>query len=216
MAGDASTANRRFGMGLLLLTTAVLEIVLLANHPGGAAHDFSGMLREEAANRMMDAAVHGGFIVVLAVQLVCYAVLSAKLGFTRSQTVAGYVFIAVGCAMIMGSVFIDGLIIPSVAARFAGASPEKQATIRGVFVLAGTLIQFLMPMGLFFQGCGIGAWGSALLKFSRINGFLALLLAAAMFAALAASFASPAFIMAAILPTALWAALAGVWLMRAA
>jgi hypothetical protein len=209
--------RRKRGMGALLAITGVLQIVLLANHPGGAAHDFAGVLREEAANRVMNAVVHGGFIVVLAVQLVCYAALSVRLGFTRSTMLAAFVFFAIGCAMLMGSVFVDGLIVPDISAHFAAATAEKQNAIRGVFAFAGALIQFLMPMGLAFQGCAIAAWGIALLKFARLSGFAALLLAIVIAAALAASFAmsNPMMLMAALLCTALWAMLGGAWLMRA-
>ena len=65
---DTATTPPRDGKpitGAVLIATAAASLVLLVNHPGGQARDFAGVLQEEAANRMMDALVHGGFVAVL-------------------------------------------------------------------------------------------------------------------------------------------------------
>ena len=54
-------------IGLLLIASSVASLLLLANHPGGSAHSFADTLKQEAANRGIDALVHGGFIAVLAI-----------------------------------------------------------------------------------------------------------------------------------------------------
>jgi len=72
-------------VGLLAIATGIAGFALLALHPGGEARDFVGVVKEEAANLMMNAVVHGGFIVVLALQGVCYAVLTRRIGFGRRQ-----------------------------------------------------------------------------------------------------------------------------------
>jgi hypothetical protein len=56
--------------GILLLCTALASIALFAAHPGETASGFAAVLKEEAANRNMAAVVHGGYIAVLALQVI--------------------------------------------------------------------------------------------------------------------------------------------------
>src|SRR6185369_6450275 len=98
--------SRARGAGWLAIATGIAGVALLASHPGGAATDFAGVLREEAANRAMDAVVHGGFVIVLALQMVCYALLSARLGLTRGAVMAALVFFAFGAAFLSASMLV--------------------------------------------------------------------------------------------------------------
>lgn len=211
-----NTPESQRGVGAVLALSAIVSVVLLASHPEGSAHDFAGMLKEEAAGRLMDAIVHGGFIAVLAIQLVCYAALSVRLGATRVAVMAGFIFFAVGTGALMGSLTIDGLVVPGLAARYVGAAVEKQNLVRGAFAFAGGAIAILMPMGLLLQGSGIVAWGVALMKRADVTAIASLVLGAAIVAAPIASItaANPMILMLAIPGTALWAAIAGIWLMR--
>jgi len=204
------------GVGLLALATGLAAFVLLAFHPGGDAHDFAGVLKNEAANRGMDALVHGGFIVVLALQAVCYAVFSARLGWRKPATVAGFVFFCVGASFLAGSMVLDGLVTPAVAARYL-AAPAKIEYARALFVLIGTLIGVLMPAGIAFQAGAFAAWGAALASNGRrVAGAFGLLLGAAMIAGVAAGIATanPIALMGGIVGTALWALIAGSVLLQ--
>jgi hypothetical protein len=205
------------GAGILAIATGIAAIALLANHPGGEAHDFAGVLREEAANRVMDAAVHGGFIAVLALQMVCYAILSARIGFSRMVVAAGIVFFAFGVAFLSASMVLDGLVTPAIAAKYL-AAPNKIEFARSLFVLIGALIGFLMPIGLAFQSAAIACWGWALVasRTSRAGGVFALALGAAALAALASSLGgmNPLVLMGAIAATSAWAIVAGIVLLR--
>ncbi len=203
--------------GFLAIATGIAAVALLANHPGGQARDFAGVLREEAANRVMDAAVHGGFIAVLALQTVCYAIFSARIGFWRATTAAGFVFFAFGVAFLGASMVLDGLVTPAVAAKYL-AAPNKLDFARSLFVLIGTLIGFLMPIGLAFQSAAVACWGWALTAsgVSRAAGIFGLALGAIVLAALAASFAqpNPYALMGAIAATSVWAVVVGIVLLR--
>jgi len=211
------TAPSTRGAGILAIATGVAAFALLANHPGGGAHDFAGVLRDEAANRVMDAAVHGGFIAVLALQTVCYAIFSARIGFSRATAVAGFVFFAFGVAFLSASMVLDGLVTPAVAAKYL-AAPNKIEFARGLFVLIGALIGFLMPIGLAFQSAAIACWGWALTAsgVSRAAGVLGLALGTIALAALASSLAAmnPLVLMGAIAATSVWAVVAGIVLLR--
>jgi hypothetical protein len=204
------------GIGLLAIATGIAGFGLLAFHPGGAATDFAGVLKEEAANQAADAMVHGGFIVVLALQTVCYAMLSARLGLTRGVVVAALVFFAFGAAFLSGSMLVDGLMTPAIAARYV-VKPEKIEAARVLFVLMGTAISFLMPIGLAFQSAAVTAWGWALTASgSRSLGLATLAVGTIMIAAMVAGFATmnTMALMVGIAGSAVWAVLAGAALLR--
>ncbi len=204
------------GAGLLLGLTGLSTIVLLALHPESNAHDFAGLLHDEAADRVIDAIVHGGYIVVLIVQLVLYAALSIRLDMTRTTTVAAFVFYAAGTAFLSGSMLLDGLVIPAFAAHYVAAASGSQLAIRPVFAAIGIAIAWLMPMGLGFQGLGIAFWGLRLSRSAPVTGGTALLLSAAMLGTIAVSdvLANPGLVMAALGGSILWTFLAALWLLR--
>jgi hypothetical protein len=216
MSEDLKISKANRGAGLLLGFTGLLEIVLLALHPDSRAYDFASLLRDEAADRVMDAIVHGGFIVVLIVQLTLYAVLSIRLNITRTTTVAAFVFTAAGTAFLSGSLLLDGLVIPAFAAHYVAAATTPQSAVRPVFAAIGIAIEWLMPLGLAFQGLGIAFWGLRLAPRAPVTGGGALLLAAAMLATIAASgvLANPGLVMIALGGNILWTFLAALWLLR--
>jgi len=204
------------GMGVLAIVTGIAAFALLAFHPGGEARDFAGVLKDEAANRGMDALVHGGFVVVLALQTVCYAMFSARLGWQRAATVAGFVFFCAGAIFLSGSMVLDGLVTPAVAARYL-AAPAKIEYARALFVLIGALIGVLMPAGIAFQAAGFAAWGAALAANGRrVAGAFGVLLGAAMIAGVAAgaATANPIVLMGGIVGTAVWAIVFGATMLR--
>ena len=196
------------------MLAGILQIVLLALHPEGSAHDFAGMLRDEAGGRLIDALVHGGFIVLLAVQLVCYRALSLRLGADRTSVLAAGVFFTIGAAALSASLFIDGLLIPKLAYRFVTATAAQQDAARPVFAFAGAAIGLLVPIGLAFQGIGIAAWGVRLFGVARFAGSIALVLGLGILLAALASTAIPMLVVVAIPATALWSGLAGILLRR--
>ena len=161
--------------GVLLLLTAVASLALLAAHPGETATTFAGVLKEEAANRSIAGAVHGGYIAVLVLQIVGYAKLSGSLDLRRLLPLAGIVFFAAGALFLSASLLLDGLVIPALATRYADA-PAKIESARALFVFCETAIGFLMPIGLAFQGAAIASWGAALWRSSRIAGAIGLLI----------------------------------------
>jgi len=200
--------------GILSIATGIATVALLANHPGGDAHTFADVLKDEAANRTMDAIVHGGFVVVLALQAICYATLSARIG---RGAIMGLVFFAFGGAFLSASMVLDGLVTPALAVKYL-AAPEKIEFAKSLFALVGTLIGLLMPIGLAFQSAAAGAWGVALMTsgISRVAGVIGLALGAAAFVALVATAGTmnPLVLMGALAVTALWAVVAGIVLLR--
>lgn len=215
-ARDNQTWPKERAAGILTIATGVAALVLLALHPGGDARNFADVLKDEAGHQLANAIVHGGFIVVLALQMVCYAVLSGRLGWQRPVTIAGVVFFAMGVAFFSASLLLDGLVTPAIAARYL-AKPDKIESARVLLVLLGTLVSFLMPIALAFQSAAIAAWGWALnASGARGAGLTGLALGGLMIAAVIASFAlgNPMALMGAIVAAAVWAFVSGTTMMR--
>jgi hypothetical protein len=207
---------RARGVGLLAIALGIASFALLAAHPGGDAKTFADVLKDEASNQIPNAVVHGGFIVVLALQTVCYAVFSARLGLTRAASVAGLVLFGFGAAFLCASLLVDGLVIPAVAARYL-PKPDKIDNARVLFVLMGTLVSFLLPIGLAFQSAAIAAWGWALTASGRrAAGVFGIVAGGIIMAAVVASFVlgNPMTLMAALAVTAVWGIVAGTVLLR--
>jgi hypothetical protein len=212
---DAGTRNADDSVripGLVLIASAIAMVVLLALHPEGNAKDFAGMLQDEAANRSIDAFVHGGFIVVMAIQIACYAIFSSRLLRTANASIAGLVMFCFGATLLSGSTLIDGLALPAIAAKYVGI-PTKIESARLLYVFGGTLISILMPLGIGFQSAGIVGWSADLLRTGRrIAGLAGLVLGLAILAStIAATFTkNPMALMAGIAGLAFWAAIAGI------
>ncbi|MBS0578151.1 MAG: hypothetical protein JSR36_02690 [Proteobacteria bacterium] len=150
-------------LGAAFAACGLASLVLLANHPASGAHDFAGVLQEEAAHRFIDGVVHGGFVLVLATLIVNFVLLGRRLGAERVPVVICTVAFCIGAAACMASMILDGLVIPAVAVRYAGVStPESLAAAKSLFVFAGSLIGFLMPMGIAFQSLAMLSLGALL------------------------------------------------------
>jgi hypothetical protein len=194
--------------------------VLLTQHPAEAPGAFADILKGEAAHRLQSAVVHGGTIALLAAQMVGFALLAARLGAARGPVIAALALSAMGFASLAGSLTLDGLVIPDIATRYAAAPPEAMAGAKALFVLAGSLIRFLMPMGLAFQAAGAACWGVALWRAARpdrMAGGLGLAVGALVLAGLAATITGldGMLVMGAFAGQAVWQIALGVGLIRA-
>jgi hypothetical protein len=183
---DASLPASR-APGFALLATGIASIVLLAFHPMDSATTFADVVKSEAMNQARDGVVHGGDIALLAVEMACFAIFSTRLGLNRAMSVAGLSFFAAGAAAFSASLLIDGLVIPAIAVKSLAVPGQGLATARILFLLCGTLIRFLMPMGLLFQWAGIACWGAAIAQAtSRLWGSVCLAIAVCVMAMLVA------------------------------
>lgn len=219
----AATTPRRDGAlhapGVALVACAALSLALLAIHPGGSPQTFAEVLKDEAANQGPDALVHGGFVVVLAVEMVCLAALAARLGAGSARVLVGLVFTAIGSAALAGSMIFDGLLTPAIAVKYLAGPPERLEAARTMISLCGLMIRFLMPMGLAFQAAGTLGWSAALAGrggAARWTAIVGLALAGGALTALGATVArlDPMVAMGALGAQALWTAALGVLMAR--
>jgi len=195
--------------GITLIVAFLATVALFAAHPAeSGATIFAEVLKNEARDAFVDAVVHGGFIAVIAVELVCFAVFAARLGFLRILPLAGFIFTATGLGFIMGSMLMDGLVVPAIAQRFAGVAAQRLDMAHTLVIFCGTVIRVLLPIGMLFQAAGICAWSIALagrpgvVRGIAVAGLLASIL---LVAAVGASAMSPPALMAGFAVTALWA-----------
>ena len=185
MPDDISCQRR--GLAAAFTVCALASLTLLANHPGGDPVSFSNLIKEEAAHQVIDGVVHGGFVVTLVALIVCFVIFSRFLGTAKPLVVIGLVCFCAGSGALMASMVLDGFVIPAIAVRLASVKDLQPA--KTLFILVGTLIRFLMPMGLLFQFVAMLSWSLAIvnrLGLARAVGLLgsavAILLIAAIFA----------------------------------
>jgi len=173
MTDDISSQHR--GLAAAFLVCALASLTLLANHPGGNPGGFAELIKDEAAHQVIDGVVHGGFVITLVGLTICFVLLSRLLGSARTSVVIGLVCFCVGSGALIASMVLDGFATPAIAVRFAGVDDLQPA--KALFILVGTLIRFLMPMGLLFQFVAMLSWSWAFVKrlgLSRAVGSLGL------------------------------------------
>lgn len=153
---------------------ALATVVLLSDHPGGGGHTFTEVLQSEARNQVTDAVVHGGFILISAVLMVCLARLSRVLETSKVAVTAGFVAFCVGAGALMMSMGLDGLVLPAIAARsLSENTPASLASAQTLLLFCGTCIKFLMPIGLLFESAAMMSFSIAMLarRWFWVGGF---------------------------------------------
>ncbi len=188
MTDDNSSPRR--GLAAAFALCALASLTLLANHPSGSPGSFADLIKDEAAHRVIDGVVHGGFCLTLLALTICFVFLSRFLGLARPSVVIGLVCFCVGSSALIASMVLDGFATPAIAARLAGINDLQPA--KTLFVLLGTLIGFLMPTGLLLQSVAMLSWSSAFVKgpgLRRAVGVLGLAIAISLIVAI---FATPA------------------------
>jgi hypothetical protein len=165
MADNLSNYREARGLGTAFALCALATLTLLANHPNAGTHNLGDFIKEEARNQFIDGLVHGGFIVTQVALSVCFLLLSCRLGSNRVPVVIAVVAFLIGGGALMTSMILDGFATPAIAARLAGTDTADNLLIaRTLLILLGTLIRFLMPMGLLLQSVAILAWSSVIAR----------------------------------------------------
>jgi hypothetical protein len=165
MNDDTSSYRERRGLAIAFVLCALVTLALLANHPGNRAHSLADFITDEAHNQFIDGLVHGGFIVTLGALIVCFVFFSRCLGLARVPVVIGLVAFCAGCGALMGSMILDGFATPAIAARFAGSgNADNLLSAKTLLILFGTLIGFLMPIGMLFQSVAMLSWSAVIVK----------------------------------------------------
>jgi hypothetical protein len=163
MADNLSNYREVRGLGTAFALCALATLTLLANHPNDGARNLADFIKQEARNQFADGLVHGGFIVTQGALSVCFLLLSRRLGPDRVAVVIAMVAFLIGGGALMASMILDGFASPAIAVRLAGAdSADNVLMAKTLLIFLGTLIRFLMPMGILLQSVAIFAWSSVI------------------------------------------------------
>ena len=193
MADDLSNYRDARGLGTALALCALATLTLLANHPSDGAHNLADFLAGEARNQFIDGLVHGGFIVTQGALSVCFLLLSRRLGSDRVPVVIAVVAFLSGCGALMASMILDGFASPAVAVRLISMdSADNLLMAKTILILLGTLIRFLMPLGILLQSVAMFAWSSVIVRSRALPRAVGVSGLAAAVALIIAIFAAPA------------------------
>jgi hypothetical protein len=128
----------------------------------------------------------------------------------------------IGYIGMAAALMTDGLILPAIAARFVPPDPATLPVARGILILGGAAIGFLMTFGLGFQAVAVIAWaasliGKALTRSAGVIGFLIGAAAVALVGLSAAGvFADPHVVIIIIALLMLWNIVVAILLVRRA
>ncbi|HUI59121.1 MAG TPA: hypothetical protein VLX90_02795 [Steroidobacteraceae bacterium] len=165
MAEQVPSDREGRGLAAALAVCSLATLTLLASHPSGGARSLADVLRDEAQSVAINGIVHGGFVVTLAALIVCFLLLSRRLGSRRVAVVVGLATFCIGSGLLIASMILDGFVTPALAVRFADSgSADNLLMARTLFIFCGTVIRFLMPIGILFQSAAMLGWSAAILK----------------------------------------------------
>jgi hypothetical protein len=188
---NAVAAHRGLAIAFGLCAAAIL--LLLGSHPGGGGATLTDILKQEAQNQLLDGVVHGGMVLVLTALIVCFVLLARLLSQGKVRASAGLVAFCVGSGALMASMILDGFVTPAIAARFAGSElPADLAVARTSLILLGTIIRFLMAMGLLLQAVATLAFSSIIVTGSGLRRITGVFGVAAALSIIGATLAVPA------------------------
>ena len=219
MTADVTIDRGQRALAAAYALCALAILALLVTHPSEHAGTFAEFLTDAARNRLRDGLVHGGFILTLGALIVCFVFLSRCLDSSRAPVVIALVAFCIGSGALMGSMILDGFATPAIAARFAGTDgADNLSAARTSLVLLGTLVRFLMPMGLLFQSAAMFSWslvivrGPGLRRGAGIYGLIAALVVAISLLVAPAPMATHAMLAGIVLQAIWYAALSAMLL----
>jgi hypothetical protein len=193
MTDNLANHREARGLGTAFALCALATLTLLANHPSDGAHNLADFLAGEARNQFIAGLVHGGFIVTQGALSVCFLLLSRRLGSDRVPVMVAVVAFLIGCGALMASMILDGFVSPAVAVRLTGMDgADNLLMAKTILILLGTLIRFLMPMGILLQSVAMFAWSSAIVRSRGLPRSVGVFGLAAAVALIVAIFAAPA------------------------
>lgn len=193
MGTDTSAAPAHRGLAIAFGLCGVAMLLLLSSHPRGGGGTVADILKQEALNQRVDGVVHGGMIVVLTALIVCFVLLARLLGQGKARVAIGLVSFCVGSGALMASMVLDGFATPAIAVRFAGVElPADLAMAKTSLILLGSVIRFLMPMGLLFQAVAMLALSSVIVTGAGLRRIVGVFGVAAALSIIGATLAVPA------------------------
>lgn len=165
----SATSNPHRALACAFALCAVAIFVVLAFHPGGGGRTLTEVIQAEARDQVKNAVVHGGFILISVILIVCFARLSRILQPARLSVITGFVAFCVGAGALMMSLGLDGLVVPAIAVRcLREGTAQSLASAQTLFLFSGACIKVLMPTGLLFEGGAMLSYSVAMIAQRRL------------------------------------------------
>jgi hypothetical protein len=158
----SSTSKPQRALACAFALCSVATLILLSAHPASPQHTIADILQAEVRDQARDGVVHGGFIVISALLIVCMAELARLLGSARALVTTGLVAFCVGAGALMMSMTLDGLVVPAIAKRcLSDGTAQSLTSATTLLLFCGICIKVLMPMGLLFESAAMLSYSLA-------------------------------------------------------
>lgn len=141
---------------------AILAVLAVAQHPVAASHVAAQAIPEVVQLSLIDRLVHGFLIATTLATFFGFTIFSARRGFDRHTTIAGFIGYALGVAAVIGAALIDGFIIPDIAARYVKVTHDDIRAAVPLLTFCAIAIQNLTKLGFVAMSAGIFAWSVGL------------------------------------------------------
>jgi hypothetical protein len=148
-------------------------LLLLLAHPNEQAHSIQEVAELEVRLRGINAAVHGGTILVLVLLLGAHVLLVRLTDRIRLGATLAAIALGAGCVLMMLSLVLDGFVTPALAVQFLAAkSAPAQQAIQSQMQFCGTCIRALMPLALASFAVSAVLWCGPLMRLNRRGRFV--------------------------------------------
>lgn len=206
--------------GLALIAGPVLSVVAMTHHPTAGAAGTPERLAEMASEGTLSAIVHGALIALMLLVFWGLTRFAGILGWHSTAVQLAAIAYATGVVCMLGAATVSGFVAPSLAERYAQATPQEMEAAAPLFRFGFEVNQALAKIGATAQSVGILLWSWVLVlragapKWVRAVGALGLAVGA--FPVLGLVSGSLTLdvhgMLAVVLAQAVWTIAIGVWL----
>jgi hypothetical protein len=150
--------------GIVILAGGALAVFAMAHHPSVTTHTPAEAIREIGKIGLVNYAVHGAMIAIVAALMFGFSVFSIRRGLAKEAVLAGLVAQAIGTAASIVAAMISGFLISGIAARYATASPEGLAFAAQAIAICAGAVQLFGKLGVIGMTLAIVLWSADLVR----------------------------------------------------
>jgi hypothetical protein len=155
-------AHRARVAGVLMLSSAVLSVLMMAHHPSVHSRDTHEVVSLIASQAAAAQWVHGVLIFLLGTTLLAYFEVTRRLQRAGLQSEAALLSYGVGVTLMIGAALISGFLIPRLASRYANG--ERLEIFAELLNFAASSNQVLAYAGVWAMSLGALLWSLLILR----------------------------------------------------
>jgi hypothetical protein len=149
--------------GIALTTSALLAVFAMAHHPTAGGEDFMAFARNVERTAVLNQAVHGVLIALVAVITWGLVVFALRRGVGSPLVTLGLVAWAIGVAGMTIAPIFNGFVIVDVARR-ALAEPETSELLRAAFLTISAAVGVVAVIGALGMSAAMVFWSADLAR----------------------------------------------------